>query len=109
MLERIHLCGTRTPSGGAAELYDLSVTDQEGRPAVLWEVTWHGERNVNRAEDVVYIPQEIYSYITPVVFGAWLKRTLLPVVSDLVDWGEVTDSDALDAWCTNIRDCTECR
>ncbi len=109
MLEQIHLCGTKTPSCGAAELYDLSVTEQEGRPAVSWSVTWNGGRFVNSAEDVVFVPQEIYSYITPAVFGSWLKHTLLPVVSELVDWAAVTASRELEEWCRVIRDCTECR
>ena len=109
MKERIHLYGTGVPSNGATEVYDLSLTEQEGRPAVYWSVTWNGGSNANQVEDTIFIPSELFSYITPAVFGSWLKHSLLPVVSNLIDWAVITANQQLDEWCTVLRDCTECR
>lgn len=93
------------PSSGELRLDTLELLIHEGKPSVLWCVSWRGAySHADGAGGYVPIPEEILPDLNADSLVRWmLSSSLSQSIGDLVDLSIYANDEKAIQWCKGIR------
>lgn len=91
-------------SRGDAELSTLQLLFKDGKPTLLWIVTWRGdESHASGAGDYLTIPPDLLPALTADSLTDWMLHTVRESVLELADFSAFAHDQRTIAWCDAVR------
>lgn len=92
-----------SPSRGDVMLDTLKLEFSQGRPAVLWVVSWRGGfSHADSAGRYELLPDELLENLTAPMLAAWMKKELT-AVNDLQNMEVYAMDPRVVKWCKQVR------
>ena len=91
-------------SHGEALLDTLLLYQKDGKPTLLWCVSWRGGvSHASGAGDHVTIPEELLQDLTAESLIQWMLQTLPEHVLSLADFSSFAQDERVRQWCEKVR------
>ena len=91
------------PSHGGTLLDTLKLELYEGKPAVLWAVSWRGGfSHADGAGAHVPLPEELLAQLTAPRLAEWMCRALPKAVRELQDMAVYAADSRVVGWCKAV-------